>query len=75
MNCFFCKAPVENKTASFMKEIDGRYFIIKNVPSQICAQCGEISYDDETIQKLQDIIDSVQTFTEVAIINFCDKVA
>ena len=42
--CFMCKGDLENKKTTFMVELDNCIIIIKNVPSQICKQCGEVSY-------------------------------
>ena len=43
-----CKGKLENKNTTFMVELDNCIIIIiKNVPSQVCKQCGEVSYSKE----------------------------
>ena len=71
MKCFFCKGNLVDGTTTFMSEIDGCAIIIKNVPAQICSQCGEASFSDEVAKKLEKIVDSLRTsITEVAIADY-----
>lgn len=49
---------------------------MKNVPSQVCSQCGEVSYSDEVSAKLERIVRAVRkAVSEVAIVNYQDSVA
>ena len=69
MTCFKCKGEIENKKTTYMIELNQCIIIIKNVPSLVCKQCGEVSYTDK-------VIDSVKnTITEITVINYTDKVA
>lgn len=56
MSCFMCKGQLEKKETTFMVEIDGRIVIVKNVPSYVCCQCGETSYDNEVTKRLEEIV-------------------
>jgi hypothetical protein len=51
--------------------------IIKNVPSQICAQCGEVSYDAGVARRLEQIADAVRrsALTEIAVVNYTERAA
>ena len=50
--------------------------IIKNVPSQVCKQCGEISYSDSVAKQLEKLVNSVRNvITEITIINYTEMVA
>ena len=40
-------------TISEVFEIDGRRVLMKNIPVRICAQCGEMSFDRETAEKVR----------------------
>lgn len=46
MNCFMCKGKLEEKNTTFMVELDNCIIIIKNVPSLVCEQCGEVLYSN-----------------------------
>ena len=76
MNCFMCKGDLENKKTTFMAELDDCIIIIKNVPSQVCSQCGEVSYSDTVAKQLEKLVNSVKnTITEITVINYSEKVA
>jgi len=76
MTCFFCKGKIEEKTASFMAEVDGRIVVIKNVPSQVCRQCGEVSYSRAVALALEDMVKRATTLTtEVSIASYAELAA
>lgn len=59
-----------------MSDIGDCVIIVKNVPSLVCRQCGEVYYDDETLERLEKIVDSLrETVAEVAIVDYPGKVA
>lgn len=74
--CFFCKGELEEKTTTFMVELDNCIIIIKNVPSKVCKQCGEISYNNEVSKQLERLIKLAKnTITEITVMNYTEKVA
>lgn len=76
MNCVMCKGTLENKNTTFMIELDNCIIIIKNVPSQVCKQCGEVTYSDEVAKQLERLVNTVRnTITEITVINYTEKVA
>lgn len=77
MNCVMCKGTLENKNTTFMIELDNCIIIIiKNVPSQVCKQCGEVTYSDEVAKQLEKLVNTVRnTITEITVINYTEKVA
>jgi YgiT-type zinc finger domain-containing protein len=77
MNCFLCKGKLENKLTAFMADLGACIVIVKNVPSQVCSQCGEVSYSDEVAQRLEKIVETLKTTTlnplvptEIAVVNY-----
>lgn len=76
MTCFMCKGHLEDKETTFMVDLGNCIVIVKNVPSQVCSQCGEVSYSDPAAKQLEKIINVMRTsFTEIAVVNYSDKVA
>ena len=76
MNCLMCKGSLENKNTTFMAELNDCIIIIKNVPSQVCKQCGEISYTNEVAKQLEILVNTVRnSITEITVINYTEKVA
>ena len=77
MNCFMCRGGrLENMTTTFMTEVDSCIIIVRNVPSQVCVQCGEVSYSDAVTSRLEQIVNNARNaITEIAVINYADKAA
>ena len=75
MKCFMCKSKIENKLTTFMVDLDNCIVIVKNVPSQVCSQCGETSYSNDVAHKLEKIVNDMRkAVTEIAVVNYSDKV-
>lgn len=71
MNCFYCKSECKEQLTNFMTEVDHCFIIVKNVPSLVCPQCGEVSYSDEVAGRLESIVKAArQAVSEVAIITY-----
>ena len=76
MNCFMCKGLTEDKSTTFMVEIEKTIIIVRNVPSQVCRQCGEISYNDKVARELETIANKLKnTISEMAVVSYSDKTA
>ena len=52
MSCFYCKGQTIEQMTKFIVDLDRCVVIVKNVPGQVCQQCGETSYSDEVAQQL-----------------------
>ena len=71
MTCFYCKGDIENKNTNFVADFDTCIIIIKNVPSQVCRQCGEVSYSLEVSKHLERIIESVRSVvSDIAVLEY-----
>lgn len=74
MKCFMCKGNLIDKPTTFLTDLGECIVIIKNVPSQVCTQCGEISYSNEVATELEKIIQLIRhSATEIAVINYDTK--
>jgi len=75
MKCFLCKGNIENKLTTFMVDLDDCIIIVKHVPSQVCGQCGEISYSHDVTVRLEKIVSIMRvTITEIAVVNYSEKI-
>ena len=75
MKCFLCKGRIEDKLTTFMVDLENCIVIVKNVPSQVCSQCGETSYSNDIARQLEKIVNDMRkSVTEVAIINYANKI-
>lgn len=72
MNCFFCKGQTAEERTKFIVDLGPCVVIVKNVPGEVCRQCGEVSYSNEVARQLEKIVEAVRhsMMSEVAIIDY-----
>jgi YgiT-type zinc finger domain-containing protein len=72
-----CKGSVRDGFSTFTADIGGCIVVIKNVPSQVCGQCGEASYSDEVASRLEQIVHSLTdcAAAEIAVVSYSEKAA
>lgn len=76
MKCFMCKGTLEDKLTNFIADIENCIIIVKEVPPQVCTQCGEVSYSNEVTEQLERIVNKMKdAMTEIAVVHYSDKVA
>ena len=76
MTCFHCKGDTELKFKTHAVTLEKCVIIIKNVPAHICKQCGEVYFTDDVMQKLEVIVDRLESIIkEVAIVDYADNAA
>lgn len=67
--CFVCGHDViKNSMSNKMLEVKGNFIIVKDVPSLICANCGEIYFETDVMIKLEQVMSS--NVSELEIISF-----
>ena len=71
MSCFMCKGTLEDKLTTFLVDAGNCIVIVKNVPSQVCSQCGETSYSDDVASQLEQIVlEARRALSEITIVNY-----
>jgi YgiT-type zinc finger domain-containing protein len=71
-----CKGSLEDKLTTFMVDMGNCIVIVKNVPSQVCSQCGETSYSDNVAAELEKIVSETRKdLTEIMVINYVSRAA
>ena len=76
MTCISCKGDLIDKKTNFIADLGDCIIIVKDVPSQVCTQCGEVSYSNEVAEQLEKIVDKMKNaMTEIAVVHYSDKVA
>lgn len=74
MTCFVCKGNIEERTTTFMADLETCLVVIRNVPSLVCTQCGEVSYTDEVSKKIEQIALSLKNkITDIAVTDYMDR--
>jgi len=54
--CYFCKGRVERKVIRHVHQWGERVFIFKNVPAEVCIQCGETYLGPEALEKMDRVV-------------------
>ena len=76
MTCFFCKGELERVNEAFMVESGERIIVVKNVPSNVCAKCGQKSFENDVARRLEKIVNKAkEAIEEVAVVQYSENVA
>jgi YgiT-type zinc finger domain-containing protein len=54
--CYFCRGRVERKVIRHVHQWRERVFIFKNVPAEVCTQCGETYLGPEALEKMDRVV-------------------
>jgi YgiT-type zinc finger domain-containing protein len=58
-SCFFCNGKIESITVgNFDYRLEGRLYVIKDVPAGLCDQCGEKYVSAEVAEKINKLIEA-----------------
>lgn len=53
MTCISCKGDLVDKNTNFIVDLSDRTIIVRDIPSQVCSQCGKVSYSHEVAKRLE----------------------
>jgi YgiT-type zinc finger domain-containing protein len=56
MSINFRQETLIEQEVTYTLEVDGKFFIIENVPARVCLETGERFFAPETVERLQKII-------------------
>ena len=76
MKCILCKADLAKGKVNHIVDLGEEIIIIKNVPANVCNQCGEYFVETEIALKLESIVEEARkNRAEVFIVNYSEMVA
>ena len=64
--CYFCRGKVEERVVRHVHQWGEKIFIFKNVPAEVCTQCGESYFGPDALEKMDQVVASVPEPEEVA---------
>jgi YgiT-type zinc finger domain-containing protein len=75
MTCFMCKGTMRDGISVFTADMGGCVVIVRDVPSSVCGQCGDVSYSDDVARRLERIVQDVKdsAVTEIAVLSYSEK--
>lgn len=76
MNCAMCKAGLVKGIVNHIVDLEGQIIIVKNVPANLCKQCGESFIEHTIALQLEEIIEQAKrSRAEFVVINYHENVA
>ena len=60
-DCFYCKGKTEIKNVDVDFRWGDKLIVVKNVPVEVCNQCGERYYSAEISKKLDELVKKQNT--------------
>jgi YgiT-type zinc finger domain-containing protein len=58
--CSACGAQLQSQTITYTQTIEGKVYIVEDVPALVCPQCGEIYLSPQTVDAIQEQIEHGQ---------------
>ena len=55
--CSVCKGNLKNKKITYTQELEGKVYVVSDVPALVCDQCGEIYLSPDTVDRIQGVIE------------------
>lgn len=70
--CYFCKGTTKIKNIDVDFRWEGKLYVIKDVPVEVCSQCGEKYYSAEISKKIDNLVQSGEPkeTIKVPVLNF-----
>jgi len=66
-----CKGDLTDGTISYSADHNSQFLLLREVPALICNQCGEFYLDDETLARIEKIIESAKmNNVEIEVLKF-----
>ncbi len=56
MSAVSCEETMVDARVTYTVEVDGRFYIIENVPARVCLETGERYFAPETVERLQEMV-------------------
>lgn len=64
MKCIYCQGKMEQGTAPFHIDRSGYHLILDTIPAWVCAQCGEVYFEESEVEAIQKVIRVLDKQTE-----------
>ena len=58
--CVFCGGSLKQNITDYIEKSGSMVILIKDVPCEECEQCGETYFDNNTVKKVEHILNGIQ---------------
>lgn len=57
--CHVCSSEISHpENVSEVFQIDGKFYLVENIPANVCSQCGEITFSRQTTERIRAMLHS-----------------
>lgn len=64
MNCMYCSGNMVRGIAPFHTDRKGYHITLERIPAWVCAQCGEVYFDEPEVEAIQEVLFTLDQRTE-----------
>jgi len=61
MECYYCKGDMVRGKTTYTINRQGYHLLIDEVPAWVCQQCGEVYFEGEEVDAIQDLIKTIDS--------------
>lgn len=73
MNCVLCKSDLKRGNVNHVVDLEDKIIVIKEVPANICEQCGEYFLDNEVALNIETFIEKAKkNKAEILVVKYTD---
>ena len=55
--CTVCKGTLIHKKIAYTQELEGKIYVVSDVPALVCSQCGEQYLSPDIVDRIQEVIE------------------
>lgn len=55
--CSVCRSSLIQKKITYTQELEGKVYVVSDVPALVCLQCGEQYLSPDTVDAIQKVIE------------------
>ena len=59
-HCSVCGAAVKLQNIVYTQELEGKVYLVSDVPADVCSQCGEQYLSPDTVDSIQKIVERAE---------------
>jgi len=59
MKCYYCGGDMKKGETTYTVNRHGYHLLIDDVPAWICTQCGEVYFEEEEVDLIQDMLKEI----------------
>lgn len=59
--CAVCRGNFKKQRITYTQELEGKVYVVSDVPALVCVQCGEQYLSPDTVDEIQKVIEQGET--------------